>query len=88
MNKVSLYLLPMSTRVPLKLGNQTLTTVTCARVHIHFEGRLGRTADSWGETPLSVQLAWPGSSSHTELEQAIIAFCWRLTEGLCELKSW
>ena len=31
---VSLYLLPVETRVPLKFGSETLTTVTCARAKV------------------------------------------------------
>jgi hypothetical protein len=53
--RVELYLLPVTTRVPLKFGSETLTTVTCARVRIQLTDRLGRTAEGWGETPLSVQ---------------------------------
>ena len=52
---VSLYLLPVETRVPLKFGSETLLTVTCARAKVTLEDRNGNVASGWGETPLSVQ---------------------------------
>ena len=36
-----LYLLPVTTRMPLKFGPETLTTVTCARVKLTFEVATG-----------------------------------------------
>ncbi|MBC7237818.1 MAG: hypothetical protein H5T69_18400, partial [Chloroflexi bacterium] len=51
----ALYWLPVETRVPLKFGPETLTTVTCARARITVTDRRGRVAQGWGETPLSVQ---------------------------------
>ena len=52
---VELYLLPVRTRIPIKFGPEVLTEVTCARVRLTVEDRSGRTAQGWGETPLSVQ---------------------------------
>jgi len=72
---VSLYLLPVRTRMPLKFGPETLTEVTCARVKMTVEDRAGRRADGWGETPLSVQWGWPSSLPYSERHDAIIAFC-------------
>ncbi len=51
--------LPVQTRVPLKFGPETLTTVTCARVRVRVADAAGHTAEGWGETPLSVQWVWP-----------------------------
>ena len=48
---LSLYFLPVETRVPLKFGPETLTHVTCARVCMRVEDTRGRTAEGWGETP-------------------------------------
>lgn len=59
----SLYFIPVSTRVPLKFGNETLTSATCARARLRVRTAEGRYADGWGETPLSVQWAWPSSLS-------------------------
>ena len=56
-----LYYLPMQTRVPLKFGTETVTSVTCARAGIRVADRQGRTAEGWGETPLSAQWVWHGT---------------------------
>ncbi|MCD6338742.1 MAG: hypothetical protein J7M29_05105 [Verrucomicrobia bacterium] len=58
--EAALYFLPVRTRVPLKFGPEALTSVICARVRAVAEDRLGRRAEGWGETPLSVQWVWPG----------------------------
>ena len=55
---VTLYFIPVETRVPLKFGPETLTSVICARVCITVRDQQGHTAQGWGETPLSVQWAW------------------------------
>lgn len=70
-----LYFLPVETRVPLKFGTETLTSVTCARVHLLARDRAGREAWGWGETPLSVQWVWPSSLSYAERHQALQDFC-------------
>lgn len=56
---VRVHLLPIPTRVPLKFGAETLTHVTCIRVCVRVRDRSGRSAEGWGETPLSVQWGWP-----------------------------
>jgi L-alanine-DL-glutamate epimerase-like enolase superfamily enzyme len=56
---VSLYFLPVTMRMPLKFGNQTLTAVTCARARVTVRDAAGRSATGWGETPLSVGWVWP-----------------------------
>lgn len=53
---VSLYYLPIKTRLPLKFGPETTTHTTCARALVRVENRSGVIAEDWGETPLSV--AW------------------------------
>jgi L-alanine-DL-glutamate epimerase-like enolase superfamily enzyme len=70
----TLYFLPVTTRVPLKFGPETLTSVTCARVRLRVEGTSGRTAEGWGETPLSVQWVWPSQLSYEERHQAMRGF--------------
>ena len=57
--EAALYFLPIQTRVPFKFGTETMTQVTCARVRLRVEGADGRTAEGWGETPLSVQWSGP-----------------------------
>jgi L-alanine-DL-glutamate epimerase-like enolase superfamily enzyme len=56
-----LYLLPAFYRMPLKFGHEVATEVTCARVALTAVDRQGRSAEGWGETPLSVQWVWPSS---------------------------
>ena len=85
---VELYLLPVTTRVPLKFGAETLTSVTCARARVWVTGRDGRQADGWGETPLSIQWAWPSELSYAERHESMIAFCRKLAEAWSEWDAW
>ena len=78
---VALYFLPIETRVPLKFGPETLTHVTCARVRLTVRDAQGRTADGWGETPLSVQWVWPSALSYEQRHEALKTFCVRLAEA-------
>jgi len=78
---VWLYFLPVQTRVPLKFGPETLTSVTCARVCMTVEDRWGKVARGWGETPLSVQWVWPSSLTYEERHEALKAFCAQLAEA-------
>ncbi|HBM77413.1 MAG TPA: hypothetical protein DD438_04830 [Verrucomicrobiales bacterium] len=70
-----LYFLPVETRVPLKFGSETLTSVTCARVRVRVEGRSGDWAEGWGETPLSVTWVWPSELAYELRHEAMRAFC-------------
>lgn len=72
--------LPVQTRVPLKFGPETLTTVTCARVRVRVADPAGRTAEGWGETPLSVQWVWPSPLPYAERHEALQLFCMELTD--------
>jgi L-alanine-DL-glutamate epimerase-like enolase superfamily enzyme len=83
-----LYLLPVTMRVPLKFGTEAMTSVTCARVRLFVIGRDGRTAAGWGETPLSVQWAWPASFSYSERHDSMIEFCRRLARAWAEFDAW
>lgn len=74
-----LYFLPVRTRVPLKFGPETLTSVVCARVRVRVVDRSGQTAEGWGETPLSVQWVWPSSLSYGERLETLQQFCRELT---------
>ena len=85
---VELYLLPVTTRVPLKFGTETLTTVTCARARVWLTDRNGKSAAGWGETPLSVQWAWPGELPYADRHGAMIAFCRLLAAAWCEYEAW
>jgi L-alanine-DL-glutamate epimerase-like enolase superfamily enzyme len=85
---VELYLLPVTTRVPLKFGAEALTSVTCARVRLRVVGRDGRSVDGWGETPLSVQWAWPDELSYAARHEAMVAFCRSLAEAWAGFDAW
>ncbi|MBN1640308.1 MAG: mandelate racemase/muconate lactonizing enzyme family protein [Anaerolineae bacterium] len=84
----TLRFLPVETRVPLKFGPETLTHVTCARVNLRVADRAGRSAEGWGETPLSVQWVWPSALSYEERHQALRAFCVRLASAWACHERW
>ncbi len=84
---VSLYFLPVETRVPLKFGPETLTYVTCARVQMTVATADGKTADGWGETPLSVQWVWPSAMTYEERHEALKDFCVQLTDAWSKFDS-
>ncbi len=76
-----IYFLPVETRVPLKFGPETLTYVTCARARVTVADARGRTAEGWGETPLSVQWVWPSRLSYEERHEALKRFCLTLARA-------
>src|SRR5450756_1372622 len=75
---VRLYFIPVQTRVPLKFGHETLTSVTCARVALRVVDTQGREAEGWGETPLSVQWVWPSPLPYQNRHEALKRFCQEL----------
>jgi L-alanine-DL-glutamate epimerase-like enolase superfamily enzyme len=75
------FFLPIQTRVPFKFGRETLTSVTCARVCVTVQNLKGERAQGWGETPLSVQWAWPSSLEYSERAEAMQLFCRMLAEA-------
>lgn len=81
---VALYLIPVETRVPLKFGTETLTSVTCARAAIRVETADGRSAVGWGETPLSVQWVWPENLPYAQRHTAMKEFCNMLAHAWAE----
>ena len=84
----SLHYLPVTTRLPLKFGSETVTSVTCARVRLRVEDRLGRYAEGWGETPLSVQWVWPSDLAYEIRHAAVKDFCVRLAEAWAGFDVW
>ena len=78
---VAVYFLPVETRVPLKFGSETLTHITCARVSMQIDDAGGKTAEGWGETPLSVQWVWPSALSYVERETALRDFTCTLAKA-------
>jgi len=79
-----LMFLPVETRVPLKFGPETLTYVTCARACVRVRDAAGREAEGWGETPLSVQWAWPSGLSYEERHETMKHFCEMLAKAWAE----
>lgn len=77
-NNVSLYFLPVQTRVPYQFGSETMSEVTCSRACIRVRDDAGREAEGWGETPLNVQWVWPCALPFKEREEALKSFSMRL----------
>lgn len=86
--RASLFFLPVRTRVPLKFGGETLTSVTVARVRIEVMGRSGQRGTGWGEVPLSVQWTWPGALSYESRHTAMKQFSERLAYAWVECGFW
>jgi L-alanine-DL-glutamate epimerase-like enolase superfamily enzyme len=81
--ELELYFIPIQTRVPLKFGTETLTTVTCARVKAVVGTVNGQeTATGWGETPLNVQWVWPSSMPYQPRLEALMDLCRTITAVL------
>lgn len=76
-----MHFLPIKTRVPLKFGPETLSSVTCARIRMRVQSRDGHTAEGWGETPLSVQWGWPSTLAYEARHIAMKDLCVALAKG-------
>jgi len=68
-------------RIPLKFGTETVTSVTCARACVRVADRQDRTAEGWGETPLSVQWVWPGKTAYEIRHRVLKDCCARIGEA-------
>src|SRR5947208_1381592 len=82
-----LYFIPIQMRVPLKFGPETVTSVTCARACVRVADSQGRTAEGWGETPLSVQWVWPSQTPYQERHEILKQFCVELTELWASIRT-
>ena len=82
-----LFFLPVETRVPLKFGAEILTHVTCARARRPVQLADGRTANGWGETPLSVQWVWPSALPYEPRHEALKEFCQHLAKAWTEFDA-
>jgi L-alanine-DL-glutamate epimerase-like enolase superfamily enzyme len=83
----TVWFLPVRTRLPLKFGPETLTSVTCARARVRVEDRRGRSAVGWGETPLSVQWVWPSRLPYEPRHAALKEFCLRVARAWTEFDA-
>ena len=73
--RTELYLLPVDLRVPLKFGDQILSSVKCAWVRVVIESSDGKRSEGWGETPLSAAWVWPSSLEYHIREKRLIEVC-------------
>lgn len=80
----SVYFLPVTMRVPLKFGPETVTSAVCLRTKVTVTDRAGRSAHGWGETPLSVSWVWPSTLSVTERARRMEEFSVRLALRLVD----
>lgn len=78
---VDMYFIPVQTRVPLKFGPETTTSVICARTCMTVANEQGQTAQGWGETPLSVQWTWPSELGYQERCESMQLFCRMVAEA-------
>ena len=78
------FFLPVAMRVPLKFGPETVTNVVCLRVRVTVADKHGKTAQGWGETPLSVSWVWPSTLSVAVRAQRMQDFSTLLAKRLVE----
>ena len=83
---VSLYFIPIRTRVPLKFGPETLDSVTIARTKLTVKSEGGKVVTGWGETPLNVQWVWPSQLSFTERHEVLKTLTVRIAEAWMEMQ--
>lgn len=85
---VEFCLLPVTMRMPLKFGAESVSSVTCIRVAVTVEGTDGRRAVGWGETPLSVTWAWPSSTmSYAARYEAMLKLCHQIAQAWADHES-
>jgi len=61
--------------MPLKFGTEILSSVTCARVKVTVQNKLGEQSHGWGETPLSVQWVWTSNTEYSIRYDSLLEFC-------------
>ncbi|NUN93612.1 MAG: mandelate racemase/muconate lactonizing enzyme family protein [Verrucomicrobiae bacterium] len=83
-----LWFLPVRMRMPIKFGRETVASITCARARLVVRDRQGRTAEGWGETPLSVTWAWPSAGAYEPRHLAMKDFCVRLADAWAQRGAW
>ena len=83
----ALFLLPVTTRIPLKFGAQVVDEVTVARIAVEVRTIDGRHGIGWGETPLNVQWGWPAELSYQSRYDAMVRVATASTQALCEISE-
>jgi len=81
----ALFLLPVTTRVPLKFGAQVVEAITCARVVVEVRSAAGHRGIGWGETPLSVQWGWPADLPFQDRHDALVRAATASAEAFLDL---
>ncbi|HTG43230.1 MAG TPA: enolase C-terminal domain-like protein [Verrucomicrobiae bacterium] len=85
---VTVYFLPVQNRVPLKFGHETVHSVVCARVSMRVANANGKTAEGWGETPLSVSWVWPSTTlTYDSRLEALREFTIQLTRAWLDCEA-
>ena len=80
--EAAVHFLPITFRVPLKFGPETVTNVVCLRVRVKVGAANGAQAEGWGETPLSVSWVWPSTLTIAERTERMKAFSIRVASML------
>lgn len=79
---MKLHFIPVTMRLPLKFGAETIHSIQIAHVEFSAYGAVGR-----GETPLSVGWAWPSELSFAFRESVMKDFCQVLAANWPEPES-
>ena len=85
---VTLYCLPVETRIPYRFGTEELKSVVCVRARVEAENRSGERATGWGEAPLSAAWAWPSSQTFAHRQDVMIEMCKRLGKAWATFDVW
>jgi L-alanine-DL-glutamate epimerase-like enolase superfamily enzyme len=83
-----IFFLPVTMRVPLKFGPETVSQVVCLRVRVKVTDRNGKEAWGWGETPMSVSWVWPSNLSVNERAKRMEELAIRLADKLVKWDSY
>lgn len=74
--------LPVTMRMPLKFGAESVSEVSCIRIAATVRDEHGNTAIGWGETPLAVTWAWPSQTlTFQQRLDVMIDLCQRLVRA-------
>jgi len=79
---IDLIFIPISTRIPLVFGKETLKSLICLRVKVRVESTSGTSASGWGEVPLNIQWLWPSVLSYERRMYLIKNFIFNLADSL------